>query len=30
MPPLEHALAAYVNERPWLRLLPDDDLVMTR
>jgi len=30
MPPLEHALAAYVSERPWLRLLPDDDLVMTQ
>jgi len=29
MPPLEHALAAYVNERPWLRLLPDEDLVMS-
>jgi dTDP-4-dehydrorhamnose reductase len=29
MPPLEHALAAYVQDRPWLRLLPDDDLVMS-
>jgi dTDP-4-dehydrorhamnose reductase len=29
MPPLDHALAAYVRDRPWLRLLPDDDLVMS-
>ena len=29
MPPLEHALAAYVRDRPWLRLLPDGDLVMS-
>jgi dTDP-4-dehydrorhamnose reductase len=30
MPPLEHALAAYAHDRPWLRLLPDEDLVMTQ
>jgi dTDP-4-dehydrorhamnose reductase len=29
MPPLEAALSAYLSERPWLRLLPDDDLVMS-
>jgi dTDP-4-dehydrorhamnose reductase len=29
MPPLDHALAAYVHDRPWLRLLPDRDLVMS-
>ena len=29
MPPLEHALTTYVQDRPWLRLLPDDDLVMS-
>ena len=29
MRPLEAALAAYVQERPWLRLLRDDDLVMS-
>jgi dTDP-4-dehydrorhamnose reductase len=29
MPPLEAALGAYVNERPWLRLLRDDDLVLS-
>ena len=29
MPPLESALGAYVRERPWLRLLADDDLVMS-
>jgi dTDP-4-dehydrorhamnose reductase len=27
MPSLDAALDAYVRERPWLRLLPDDDLV---
>jgi hypothetical protein len=30
MPPLEHALAAYVRDRPWQRLLPDEDLVLSR
>ena len=29
MPPLETALSAYLRERPWLRLLADDDLVMS-
>jgi dTDP-4-dehydrorhamnose reductase len=29
MPPLEAALAAYLNERPWLRLLRDEDLVLS-
>jgi dTDP-4-dehydrorhamnose reductase len=29
MPPLEAALGAYLRERPWLRLLADDDLVMS-
>ena len=29
MPPLEAALAAYLHDRPWLRLLRDDDLVMS-
>jgi hypothetical protein len=29
MPPLESALGAYLRERPWLRLLPDDDLVLS-
>jgi dTDP-4-dehydrorhamnose reductase len=29
MAPLEAALSAYLSERPWLRLLPDDDLVMS-
>jgi dTDP-4-dehydrorhamnose reductase len=29
MPPLEHALSGYVQDRPWLRLLPDADLVMS-
>jgi dTDP-4-dehydrorhamnose reductase len=29
MPPLEAALATYMQERPWLRLLRDDDLVMS-
>ena len=29
MPPLEEALAAYTHERPWMRLLRDDDLVMS-
>ena len=29
MPPLEAALGAYLHERPWLRLLRDDDLVMS-
>jgi dTDP-4-dehydrorhamnose reductase len=29
MPTLEHALGAYVQDRPWLRLLPADDLVMS-
>ena len=28
MPPLRVALAAYLHERPWLRLLSDDALVM--
>ena len=28
MPPLESALGVYLNERPWLRLLRDDDLVL--
>jgi hypothetical protein len=29
MPPLEASLGAYLLERPWLRLLRDDDLVMS-
>jgi len=29
MPPLESALSAYLYDRPWLRLLPDEDLVMS-
>ncbi len=29
MPPLEAALGAYLSERPWLRLLRDDDLVLS-
>jgi hypothetical protein len=29
MPPLEAALAAFLRERPWTRLLRDDDLVMS-
>jgi dTDP-4-dehydrorhamnose reductase len=29
MPPLESALSAYLSERSWLRLLADDDLVMS-
>jgi dTDP-4-dehydrorhamnose reductase len=29
MRPLEAALAAYVHERPWLRLLTEDDLVLS-
>ena len=29
MPTLEAALGAYLHERPWLRLLRDDDLVMS-
>jgi dTDP-4-dehydrorhamnose reductase len=29
MPPLEHALGAYAQDRPWLRLVADDDLVMS-
>jgi dTDP-4-dehydrorhamnose reductase len=29
MPPLESALGAYLHERPWLRLLRDDDLVIS-
>ncbi len=29
MPPLEAALAAYLRERPWLRLLADDALVLS-
>ena len=27
-PTLEAALGAYLHERPWLRLLRDDDLVL--
>jgi dTDP-4-dehydrorhamnose reductase len=29
MPPLEAALGAYLRERPWQRLLTDDDLVLS-
>lgn len=29
MPPLESALGAYLRERPWQRLLTDDDLVLS-
>jgi dTDP-4-dehydrorhamnose reductase len=29
MPPLEAALGAYLYDRPWLRLLRDEDLVMS-
>jgi dTDP-4-dehydrorhamnose reductase len=29
MPPLESALGAYLHERPWLRLLRADDLMMS-
>ncbi|MFL5620116.1 MAG: family 1 glycosylhydrolase [Gemmatimonadaceae bacterium] len=29
MPPLEAALGAYLNERPWLRLMRDDELVLS-
>jgi hypothetical protein len=29
MPPLESALGAYLHERPWLRLLRDDELVLS-
>jgi len=29
MPPLESALSAYLHDRPWLRLLRDEDLVMS-
>ena len=29
MPPLEAALGAYLHERPWLRLLADEDLVLS-
>jgi dTDP-4-dehydrorhamnose reductase len=29
MPPLESALGAYSSERPWLRLLRDEDLVLS-
>jgi hypothetical protein len=29
MPPLESALSEYLHDRPWLRLLRDEDLVMS-
>jgi len=29
MPPLEAALSAYLRERPWMRLLADDELVLS-
>jgi hypothetical protein len=29
MPPLEAALSGYLSERPWLRLLRDEDLVLS-
>jgi hypothetical protein len=29
MPPLEAALSAYLSDRPWQRLLRDEDLVLS-